>query len=99
MIKEQWYVHLHYLVNLGPKRIYLNLPRLCDVRFTSVKANIDLKNVTIHSRTGDFNATSLAHVVNTEVVNELVVRSWLDKAGEPLRFDTVVSSSALTRYS
>jgi len=56
-------------------------PRLCDVRFTSVKAQINLQDVTINSRNGDFNPTSLAHVVNTDSINELVVRSWMDRAG------------------
>ncbi|KAK2461954.1 hypothetical protein APHAL10511_006417 [Amanita phalloides] len=53
---------------------------LCNVRFTSVKADIDLKSVTVNSRTGDFNPSSLAQVVNTETVNELVVRTWIDRA-------------------
>ncbi|KAG1757630.1 P-loop containing nucleoside triphosphate hydrolase protein [Suillus lakei] len=53
---------------------------LCDVRFTSVKANIDLRNVTVNSKTGDFNATSLAHIINTDTVNNLVVQAWLDRA-------------------
>ncbi|OAX44240.1 P-loop containing nucleoside triphosphate hydrolase protein [Rhizopogon vinicolor AM-OR11-026] len=53
---------------------------LCDVRFTSVKANIDLRNVNVNSRTGDFNATSLAHIINTNTVNNLVVQAWLDRA-------------------
>ncbi|EKM61106.1 uncharacterized protein PHACADRAFT_156288 [Phanerochaete carnosa HHB-10118-sp] len=53
---------------------------LCDVRFTSVRANIDLSNVTLNSLNGDFSATSLAHVINTPTVNQLVVQSWLDKA-------------------
>lgn len=55
--------------------------RLCDVRFTTVHANINLKNVTVNSRNGDFNPTSLAQVVNTETVNNMVVKAWLDKAG------------------
>lgn len=55
--------------------------RLCNVRFTTVRANIDLSDVTVNSRTGDFNPTSLAQVVNTDTVNELIVRTWLDKAG------------------
>ncbi|KAL6309906.1 P-loop containing nucleoside triphosphate hydrolase protein [Sparassis latifolia] len=55
---------------------------LCNVRFTSVKANIDLSGVTVNSRTGDFNPTSLAHVINTDVVNKLVVQTWLDRAAE-----------------
>ncbi|KAF8168154.1 P-loop containing nucleoside triphosphate hydrolase protein [Crassisporium funariophilum] len=53
---------------------------LCDVRFTSVRAEINLKDVTISSRNGDFNPTSLAHVINTETVNNVVVRAWLDRA-------------------
>ncbi|KAJ7125631.1 P-loop containing nucleoside triphosphate hydrolase protein [Mycena crocata] len=55
---------------------------LCDVRFTTVHASINLKDVTVNSRTGDFNPTSLAQVVNTETVNNLVVKTWLDKAGK-----------------
>lgn len=54
------------------------------MRFTTVRANIDLSQVTVNSRSGEFNPTSLSHVVNTDSVNELVVRSWLDKAGEQL---------------
>ncbi|KAF8078675.1 P-loop containing nucleoside triphosphate hydrolase protein [Lyophyllum atratum] len=53
---------------------------LCDVRFTSVRANINLKDVTINSRTGDFNPKSLAHVINTDSVNDVVVKTWLDRA-------------------
>ncbi|KAI0801180.1 P-loop containing nucleoside triphosphate hydrolase protein [Fomes fomentarius] len=55
---------------------------LCNVRFTTVRANIDLSDVTVNSRTGDFNPTSLAQVVNTDTVNELIVRTWLDKAAD-----------------
>jgi ATP-dependent helicase IRC3 len=58
-----------------------NTHRLCDVRFTSVTADIDLKGVTVNSRTGDFNPTSLAQVINTETLNTLVVQTWLDRAG------------------
>ncbi|KAJ7492668.1 P-loop containing nucleoside triphosphate hydrolase protein [Mycena latifolia] len=54
---------------------------LCDVRFTTVHASINLKDVTVNSRTGDFNPTSLAQVVNTETVNKMVVKAWMDKAG------------------
>ncbi|EJD04075.1 P-loop containing nucleoside triphosphate hydrolase protein [Fomitiporia mediterranea MF3/22] len=53
---------------------------LCNVRFTSVKAKLNLSEVTINTRSGEFNPTSLAHVVNTETVNKLVVNSWLDLA-------------------
>ncbi|EMD42116.1 hypothetical protein CERSUDRAFT_147660 [Gelatoporia subvermispora B] len=53
---------------------------LCNVRFTTVRANIDLSGVTVSSKTGDFNPTSLAHVINTDSLNHLVVRSWMDRA-------------------
>ncbi|KAK7059006.1 putative ATP-dependent helicase IRC3 [Paramarasmius palmivorus] len=53
---------------------------LCDVRFTSVQAKINLEEVTVHSRTGDFNPTSLAHVINTDTINRLVVQTYLDRA-------------------
>ena len=76
MIKEQWCVSGHIRIADGLTRI-----RLCDVRFTTVKADINLSEVTVSARTGDFNATSLAHVVNTSTVNKLVVQSWLDRAG------------------
>jgi ATP-dependent helicase IRC3 len=46
-----------------------------------VRASINLREVTVNSKTGDFNATSLAHVINTETVNHLVVQTWLDRAG------------------
>jgi hypothetical protein len=51
------------------------------VRFTCVRADINLKEVTINSATGDYNPTSLAHVINTETLNSLVVQTWLDKSG------------------
>ncbi|ETW86880.1 hypothetical protein HETIRDRAFT_456722 [Heterobasidion irregulare TC 32-1] len=62
---------------------------LCNVRFTTVRANINLKAVTVSSRTGDFNPTSLAQVINTDTVNRLVVQSWLDRAA-PERKSTLV---------
>ncbi|THV07737.1 P-loop containing nucleoside triphosphate hydrolase protein [Dendrothele bispora CBS 962.96] len=64
-------------------RDFLNMIKeqwLCDVRFTNVKANINLKEVTVNSRTGDFNPTSLAQVINTDTINHLVVQTWLDRA-------------------
>jgi hypothetical protein len=49
-----------------------------------VRANINLSEVTVNSKTGDFNATSLGHVINTDTVNHLVVQTWLDRAGKYL---------------
>ncbi|KAI0307989.1 P-loop containing nucleoside triphosphate hydrolase protein [Multifurca ochricompacta] len=62
---------------------------LCNVRFTTVKANINLKDVTISTHSGDFSATSLAHVINTETLNRLVIQTWLDKAAKE-RKSTIV---------
>lgn len=62
---------------------------LCNVRFTTVKANIDLRGVTINTHSGDFSATSLAHVINTETLNKLVVQTWLDRAASD-RKSTIV---------
>jgi len=58
--------------------------RLCNVRFTSVQAKLDLTQVKLSAASGDFNAASLSHVVNTETMNQLVVQSWLDRAGNVL---------------
>lgn len=80
MIKEQWYAVSAFSLCLSGSDVGV---RLCDVRFTTVRANIDLKNVTINSRTGDFNPTSLAHVINNDTVNELIVKTWMDRAGMP----------------
>ncbi|KAF9650534.1 P-loop containing nucleoside triphosphate hydrolase protein [Thelephora ganbajun] len=55
---------------------------LCNVRFTCVQADINLKEVTINSATGDYNPTSLANVINTETLNSLVVQTWLDKSND-----------------
>lgn len=55
---------------------------LCPVKFTTVKADIDLRGVTVNSRTGDFNATSLAQVIDTPMINQLVVQAWHDRAKE-----------------
>ena len=51
------------------------------MRFTYVRADINLKEVTINSVTGDYNPTSLANVINTETLNSLVARTWLDRSG------------------
>ena len=60
--------------------------RLCNVRFTTVKARISLGEVKINTRNGDFHPASLAQAVNTFTFNELVVKSWLEKAGKPNLF-------------
>lgn len=52
---------------------------LCDVRLTSVKVSLDLTKVSLNA-IGDFATSSLARVMNTQAMNELVVRTWLDRA-------------------
>ncbi|EGO03145.1 hypothetical protein SERLA73DRAFT_101266 [Serpula lacrymans var. lacrymans S7.3] len=53
---------------------------LCNVRFTTVRTNIDLRDVTVNRRTGDFNAASLCNFINTPTVNNIVVQTYLDRA-------------------
>ncbi|KAJ2920402.1 hypothetical protein MD484_g119, partial [Candolleomyces efflorescens] len=54
---------------------------LCDVRLTSVRVKLDLSTVALN-KNGDFASTSLARVMNTPSMNELVVRTWLDRAAK-----------------
>ncbi|KZV93999.1 P-loop containing nucleoside triphosphate hydrolase protein [Exidia glandulosa HHB12029] len=53
---------------------------LCTVRFTTVKVALHLSNVKLSGVAGDFKQTSLAHVVNTESVNQVVLQAWIDRA-------------------
>ncbi|GAA96215.1 hypothetical protein E5Q_02879 [Mixia osmundae IAM 14324] len=53
---------------------------LSHVRFTTVKADFDFSKIKISKANGDFSSTSLASIVNTPTVNNLVVRAWLDRA-------------------
>lgn len=55
--------------------------RLCDIRFTTVKASFNLDQVALNPQTGDFNPNSLVQQVNKEPINRLVVKSWIDRAG------------------
>jgi ATP-dependent helicase IRC3 len=43
---------------------------------------MNLSEVTINGRNGDFNPTSLAQVINTDTINHVVVRAWIDRAGK-----------------
>ncbi len=65
---------LHHLRGIEPNS------RLCPVRFTSVRVNMDLSKVKITTATGDFTPSSLAHVVNHDEMNKIVVKAWLDRA-------------------
>lgn len=50
------------------------------MRFTSVKATINLQSITLNSKTGDFTTSGLAQIINTETINNLIVQAWLDRA-------------------
>ncbi|KAF5337268.1 hypothetical protein D9611_003163 [Ephemerocybe angulata] len=54
---------------------------LCEVRLTSVRVKLDLNTVKLNA-TGDFSTSSLASVMNTPTMNDLVVRTWLDRAAD-----------------
>jgi ATP-dependent helicase IRC3 len=53
---------------------------LAPARFTTVKADLDLSNVAVIASSRDFSPKSLAAVMNTPAVNELVVKVYLDRA-------------------
>lgn len=72
----RFFVSFNYQVALLP----YSLHRLCEARFTTVSADIDLTGVKISASTGDFTASSLAHIINTRTVNDIIVKSWLDLA-------------------
>jgi ATP-dependent helicase IRC3 len=55
---------------------------LAPARFTTVKADLDLSNVTVNASSRDFSPKSLAAVMNTPAVNELVVKVYLDRASK-----------------
>lgn len=64
-----------------------DLLRLSPLRFTSIHAEIPLDSVALSSSSsptggggGDFQTASLARVVNTDTVNRLIVRTWLQRA-------------------
>ncbi|KAK0541397.1 putative ATP-dependent helicase IRC3 [Tilletia horrida] len=54
---------------------------LSPVRFTSVRTKIDLASVPTSSKTHDFRTSALSEVMNTRAINQVIVRTWLDRAG------------------
>ncbi|KAF3917371.1 hypothetical protein ABW21_db0203150 [Orbilia brochopaga] len=54
---------------------------LSKVLFTTVQAEIELSNIRITGTGGDFNLGELSSAVNTSQNNDVIVRSWLQKAG------------------
>ena len=84
MIRDKWFGFLPFIPRGS---LAYSLYRLCEARFTTVSADIDLSDVKISVTTGDFTASSLAHIINTRTVNDLMVKSWLDLACKYLECD------------
>jgi ATP-dependent helicase IRC3 len=61
---------------------------LSPARFTTVRADLKLSKVGISSSTDDYSATSLAEVMNTPAMNDLIVRIYLDRAGRRMNILT-----------
>ncbi|CAO1631835.1 unnamed protein product [Sympodiomycopsis kandeliae] len=65
---------------------------LCPIRFTAIKANLDLTAVRVSPRSGDFLPRSLSSMTNTPVINRLIVGSWLKKTGSTRRSTLVFAT-------
>jgi ATP-dependent helicase IRC3 len=55
---------------------------LAPARFTTVQADLDFSKLTVKSSSKDFSPKSLAAVMNTPAVNELIVEVYLDHASK-----------------
>lgn len=65
---------------------------LCPIRFTAIKADLDLAAVRVSPRSGDFLPRSLSSQTNTPVINRLIVGSWLKKASSDRRSTLVFAT-------
>lgn len=54
---------------------------LCDVKFTTVKSNVNLSRVKTN-KDGDFAISQLSKAVNNDDTNEITVKSWLTEAAD-----------------
>lgn len=52
---------------------------LCDVKFTTIKSNVNLSRVK-SNKEGDFRLSELSSAVNNNETNEITVKSWLEEA-------------------
>ena len=61
------------------------------------KVKLDLSNVTINTKSGDFNPTSLAHVVNTDTINHVVLHylpyPFLCGSGNGITYGSTISDA------
>ncbi|GAA5871199.1 hypothetical protein JCM1840_000140 [Sporobolomyces johnsonii] len=57
---------------------------LSQLQFTTVRlgAALNLADVDVSSKTGEFNTASLARAVDKREVNELAVKAWIDRASD-----------------
>lgn len=52
---------------------------LCESKFTTVKLDIDLNKVATSSATHDFQTGALSKIMNTKLVNEIILQTYLQK--------------------
>lgn len=65
--------------------------------FTVKRTPMDLTKVPVSGRSGDFNSTCLAAVINTPEMNGMIVNIWLNIAGAngaPFTFFTSILSES-----
>jgi ATP-dependent helicase IRC3 len=74
MLEEGWWVVL-------ASSYHLLIDRLSPARSTTIQCDLHLDQVEVSS-TGDFKTSSLAPHVNTPIINDLIVRSYLHRAGD-----------------
>lgn len=56
-----------------------NWDRLSPPRFTTVKSSVDLTGVK-EDPTGDFDIRGLGRAVNTDMANQVLIKTWIDRA-------------------
>ncbi|KAE8270069.1 hypothetical protein A4X09_0g2281 [Tilletia walkeri] len=59
----------------------VNAKWLSPVRFTSVRTSLDLASVPTSAASHDFRTSALGELMNTRALNQVIVRTWLDRAG------------------
>ncbi|KAL3232747.1 putative ATP-dependent helicase IRC3 [Nakaseomyces bracarensis] len=55
---------------------------LCESKFTTVKLDIDLTKVATSSATQDFQTGALSKIMNTDIVNDIVLQTYVQKKKE-----------------
>jgi len=60
-------------------RALANWDRLSPPRFTTVRSSVDLTDVR-EGATGDFDMRVLGRAVNTDMANQVLIKTWIDRA-------------------